>query len=315
MIPGLPAGGATPGVPPVAVAVGLAFVLEVAVGEPPADAHPVALFGRVVDRVADRSWPAPKLAGAVVALALPVAAAAAVYLPLRAAMALPDAVVAVLAGLVLWSTTSLRLLLESGERVVGQSDADPAAAREALPALVGRDPAALSAPLIRSAAVESLAENLSDGLVAPVLAFVVLAVVSLPAAAAGAAFVKAVNTMDSMLGYPGEFGWGSARLDDLVMLVPARATAVLLGPAAGDPEAAWRARRYARKPASPNAGWPMGALAAALTVRLEKPGAYVLNDVAAPPTVADGEAAVAAVRRAGAVTYILAAAVGVVLWL
>ena len=69
-----------------------------------------------------------------------------------------------------------------------------------------------------------------------------------------------------------------------------------------------------RSPASPNAGWPMGTMAAALNVRLEKPGAYVLNDIASLPDVADGEAAVAAVRRAGAVTYILAAAVGVVLW-
>jgi adenosylcobinamide-phosphate synthase len=304
----------TPALPGAAVAVGLAFALELVVGEPPADSHPVALFGRVVGRVADRSWPAPTLAGAVVSVALPAVAATLVYLPLRAATALPDAAVVALAGLVLWTTTSLRLLLESGERVIERSETDPEAAREALPALVGRDPAALSPPLMRSAAVESLAENLSDGLVAPTLAFVVLAAVSLPAAAAGAAFVKAVNTMDSMLGYPGEFGWGSARLDDVVMLVPARVTAVLLGPAAGDPEAPWRARRYAGTPASPNAGWPMGALAAALNVRLEKPGAYVLNDIASLPDVADGEAAVAAVRRAGAVTYILAAAVGVVLW-
>ena len=304
-----------------AAAVGLAAGLDWTLGEPPADFHPVALFGRVVG-AADQSWPAPRLAGVVLAVALPAAAAGAVYGLLSAVAAVlagrpavAAAALAGLAGLVLWSTSSLRFLLAAGRQVIDRSDADPAAAREALPALVGRDPETLSPPLVRSAAVESLAENLSDGLVAPLLAFVALSVVSLPAAAAAATLVKAVNTMDSMVGYPGAFGWGSARLDDLVMVVPARLSAVLLGVAAGDPEAPWRARRYARKPASPNAGWPMGALAAALTVRLEKPGAYVLNDVAGLPTVADGEAALAAVRRAGVVTYILAAAVGVIRWL
>ncbi|WP_254839125.1 CobD/CbiB family cobalamin biosynthesis protein [Natronomonas marina] len=302
-------------VPPVTVAVGLAVALEWLFREPPARYHPVALFGRVVEGVDARPPGSSKLAGAVVAVALPTAAAVLVYLPLSATAGLSGVVVAGLAGLVLWSSSSFGLLLEAGERVIEHSDADPEAARESLPALVGRDPGSLSPALIRSAAVESLAENLSDGLVAPVLAFVLLSFVSLPAAAAAAAFVKAVNTMDSMLGYPGDFGWGSARLDDAVMFVPARVTAALLGPAAGDPDAPWRARRYARKPASPNAGWPMGTIAAALDVRLEKPGAYVLNDISNLPTVADGEAALAAVRRAGVVTYILAAAVGVVLWL
>jgi adenosylcobinamide-phosphate synthase len=298
----------------ITVAVALAAGLDWTVREPPADAHPVALFGAVVDRLAAHPWAASKPAGAALAVALPTAVAAFVFLPLRATRPLPGVVV-VLAGLVLWTSTSLRLLLDVADRAIDRSVTGPDAAREALPALVGRDAAELSPPLVRSAAVESLAENLSDGLCAPLLAFAVFALVSLPAAAAAAAFVKAVNTMDSMLGYPGDVGWGSARLDDAVMFVPARLTAALLGPAAGDPEAPWRARRDARVPASPNAGWPMGTLAAALDVRLEKPGAYVLNDVADPPTVADGEAAIAAVRRAGLAAWTGTTALGVVLWL
>ena len=299
----------------ITVAVGLAAALDWVLREPPADYHPVTLFGGAVDRLAARRWRSPRLAGAALAVALPVAVAVAVYLPLRATRPLPGIVVATLAGLVLWTTTSLRLLVEVGDVAVAESISDPDTAREALEALVGRDAGALSPPLVRSAAVESLAENLSDGLVAPLLAFALVAPVSLPAAAAASAFVKAVTTMDSMLGYPGEFGWGSARLDDAVMFVPARLTAVLLGPVAGDPEAAWRARRYADAPASPNAGWPMGTLAAALDVRLEKPDAYVLNDVADLPTVGDGERALAAVKWTGFVVYAAVAGLGVLLWL
>ena len=299
----------------VTVAVLVASVLDRAFREPPASVHPVTWFGRLVDRVADREYPAPRLAGTVVAVTLPLGAALLVYGLLRASTPLPAIVVSVLAGAVLWTTTSLRLLLDLGERVVADSADDLDAAREALPALVGRDAGGLSPELVRSAAVESLAENLSDGLVAPLFAFALLSFVSLPAAAAAATFVKAVNTLDSMLGYPGAFGWGSARLDDLVMFVPARLTAVLVGLAAGDPDAPWRARRYARATPSPNAGWPMGALAAALNVRLEKPGGYVLNEVADHPTVADGRAAVEAVRRAGVAAYGTVAVVGVVRWL
>lgn len=299
----------------ITVAVLLALVLDWAFREPPADYHLVTWFGRVVESIADRQYRTPRLAGTVVAVALPLGAALLVYGALWATTPVPAIVVSVLVGLVLWSTTSLRLLVDLGDRINTDSESDLAAARDALPALVGRDVAELSPELIRSAAVESLAENLSDGLVAPLLAFLLLSFVSLPAAAAAATYVKAVNTLDSMLGYPGDFGWASARLDDAVMFVPARVTALLVGLAAGDPDAPWRARRYARATPSPNAGWPMGALAAALNVRLEKRGGYVLNEVADLPSVADGRNAVEATRRAGVATYGAVALVGVVRWL
>ena len=308
--------------PVIAIAVVLALALELTLREPPARFHPVALFGRVVESVSGAGYggPAPKLAGVVVAVGLSLGLALVVYAAVWLTAGIHWAAAVVLAGLALWSVTSLRMLLDVAAEVIEASNGGPedlAAAREALPALVGRPPEDLSPALLRSAAVESLGENLSDGLVGPLLAFAVGAVVSLPAAAAAAAFVKAVNTMDSMLGYHdvGDFGWASARLDDLVMWLPARVTAALLGLAAGDPDAPLRARRYAHVPPSPNAGWPMGALAAALNVRLEKPGVYVLNEIAEYPTVADGREAIVAVRRAGLAAYGGVAGVGVVLWL
>jgi adenosylcobinamide-phosphate synthase len=298
------------------VAVGLAAGLETAVGEPPARAHPVALLGDAIAWLEPRRFGVPKLSGTVYALAVPVGCALVAYGGVRLVeTAVLPLAGALLAGLVLWVSSSVRMLLESARRVVELSDEDVDAARDALLALAGRDADELIPGLLRSAAVESLAENFSDGLLAPLSAFVALSFVSIPAAAAGAAFVKGANTMDSMLGYPGAFGWASARLDDLVMFVPSRLSALLVGLAAGDPDAPRRARRYAHSTPSPNAGWPMGALAAGLNVRLEKPGVYVLNEVSSYPTIADGRDALAAIRRASIAAYGCALIVGVIRWL
>ncbi|MFA1610341.1 adenosylcobinamide-phosphate synthase CbiB [Halobellus rubicundus] len=286
------------------VAVALAAGLDAAVGEPPARIHPVALLGRVVglvDRGAEPSADAalsPRLVGALAALALPLGFAGVAVGVVAAGAAVDPWLGAALAGGVLFSTTSLRLLLASAREVIDASDADLGEARTALRALAGRDAAALDAAHVRSAAVESLAENLADGLVAPLAAFAVVAAgasalagagpvagadlraLALPLAAGAAAWVKAVNTLDSMLGYRSKpVGWAPARLDDLVMWLPARTSALLIAVAAGAPSLPFRApvRRLARRPASPNSGWPMATMAAALSVRLEKPGAYDLD--------------------------------------
>ena len=297
------------------VSVAVAGGLEAAIGEPPGAVHPVALLGRAVGRLEGHDFGVPRLAGTVYALAVPTGCAVLAYGAVAlAALAIPIAG-PLLAGLVLWVASSVRLLVGSGRRVVDSSETDLGGAREALLALVGRDASELSPGLVRSAAVESLAENFSDGFLAPLSAFLALSFVSLPAAAAAAAFLKGANTMDSMFGYPGPFGWASARLDDLLMFVPARLSAPFLAIGAGDPEAPLRARRYARSTASPNAGWPMGTLAAALNVRLEKPGVYTLNGVADHPTVPDGRRAIEAVRRGALLAYAAAGVVGVIRWL
>ncbi|HKJ58329.1 MAG TPA: CobD/CbiB family cobalamin biosynthesis protein [Halobacteriales archaeon] len=204
--------------PPIAAgAVALAAVLDLGVGEPPRRVHPVAFLGRLVAPF-DREWAHPTAVGAVVALAVPaIAAAVAGGLTLVAATAHPLAGGTV-AGLVLFAATSRRMLLEVARAVVDESESDLPGARSDLRALAGRDATGLTAGEVRSAAVESAAENLADGLVGPLLAFALIAPVSLPLAAAGAAWVKGVNTVDSMLGYPGKpVGTAGARLDDLVM--------------------------------------------------------------------------------------------------
>ncbi|WP_227739042.1 adenosylcobinamide-phosphate synthase CbiB [Halorientalis pallida] len=289
-------------------AVGLALALDVAVGEPPTTLHPVAWFGRAVGWL-DRDWPVPQLAGLVGALGLPLIAAVVVWTIVVAATALAPLAGATVAGLVLFVTTSLRRLLSAVRDVTETTERDLGAARERLRALAGRDASALPAGQVRSAAVESAAENLADGLVAPLLAFAVGAQLSPAVGAAAAAWVKAVNTMDSMLGYRSKpVGWGPARLDDAVMWIPARASALLLAVAAGAPTATRRVSRWVGSVPSPNSGWPMGTLAASLDVRLEKPDVYVLNADAHLPTVADARAAVRTVAVAGGLAYALTAA-------
>ncbi|MBN8633209.1 MAG: cobalamin biosynthesis protein [Rhodobacterales bacterium] len=142
--------------------------------------------------------------------------------------------------------------------------------RRAVAMIVGRDTAQMTGPDIARGAIESAAENLSDGVVAPVFWYLVA---GLP----GILAYKLINTADSMIGHMSpryrEFGWASARLDDLLNLIPARLTALLIALTHGwvDPKPILR---DAPKHRSPNAGWPESALAPVLNVALSGPRSY-----------------------------------------
>jgi len=168
------------------------------------------------------------------------------------------------------------------------------AGRERLSWLVSRDVQGLDAAAVRESAIESLAENLSDSVIAPLFWFVLL---GLP----GAALYRFANTADAMWGYPGMRGgrywqWAgkwAARADDVLSWLPARITAVLLWGVSRGNGARWSdLRAQSRLTPSPNGGWPMGAMALALGVRLSKPGVYVLNAPGRTPQAADTQRAV-----------------------
>jgi adenosylcobinamide-phosphate synthase len=177
--------------------------------------------------------------------------------------------------------------------------------------LVSRPTASLEAGEVASGAIESVAENLTDALVAPLACFLAL---GLP----GAFAYRALNTADAMLGYRQGaleyFGKFAARLDDVANLLPARLAALTLVVAAGrHAPAAWKiAWRDRRRTASPNAGWTMAAMAGALGVGLVKPGVYRLGD-GEPPNAADIERGIRLMARAAvlAVLATLALAVSV----
>ncbi len=174
------------------------------------------------------------------------------------------------------AATEVRVLLEQG---------DLAAARLSLRNLCSRDAADLSAAEVAAATVESVAENASDSIVAPLFYF---ALFGLP----GAVVYRAVNTMDAMIGYHGNYefiGKCAARLDDLLNLIPARLTAWLLLLAGFFQFKDWRQaraiwRRDAHLTESPNAGHPMAVMAGLLRVRLAKRNHYALGDDTTPVT-------------------------------
>lgn len=198
-----------------------------------------------------------------------------------------------LEALALKATFSLRELGRAGLRVAAALRRGAVEeARGWLRWLCSRDPARLDPAQLSAAAVESLGENTSDSVVAPLLAWALL---GLP----GALAYRAANTLDARIGYHGRYEWlgkAAARLDDLWNLLPSRLTALLLLAAGrlrgADAGAGLRVLRRDRgRTESPNAGWPMAALAGLLGVALEKPGHYRLGDPSTPPGPAQIEAA------------------------
>ncbi|MCP5065721.1 MAG: cobalamin biosynthesis protein CobD [bacterium] len=241
----------------------LALLIEWMVGDPASDLHPVAVFGRFAERVERRLYRDTRVAGCM-AWTVAVGAASVLIIALLAIASRTG--LGWLAGAaVLWATLGWRSLLAHATAVAEASDLS--AAREAVGHIVGRDVDAMSEIDVRRAALESLAENASDAVVAPLF----WAAIGGPLAAAA---YRWINTLDAMWGHRSQrfqhFGWAAARADDLASWVPARLTALFFLVAAHCwPEAGWRSQATAH--ASPNAGWPETALAQGLKVRLGGP--------------------------------------------
>jgi adenosylcobinamide-phosphate synthase len=314
----------------------LALGLEAALGYPGRlytwIGHPVTWMGRLIsalDRIlnrddwsADRRRAAGVLALVLLLLATGFAASAVAWLLLAFGAA-------GLAGLALGAGSLLaqRSLHEHVAAVpAGLREGGLAGGRAAVSKIVGRNPESLDEAGVCRAALESLAENFSDGVVAP--AFWLGA-----GGLAGGALYKAVNTADSMIGHRTPrhqaFGWAAARLDDLVNLPASRLAALLIVAAAmlhrgASPSGALRAvRRDAANHRSPNAGWPEAALAGALGLRLAGPRVYGATRVEdrwmgegrAGATAADVDRALALYRTACALLLALASGATLLVWL
>jgi len=285
----------------------LAVVIDWLIGDPPNAWHPVAWFGRIaqaLERRAPRDNPCAELlygagitASGIAIAALPALVIERVFVVRALARWNGDKSPTtnwswfgvLLAAIALKMTFAWRGLILAGQEV--QRDLETRAtdnARADLCALVSRDTRELDGSQLSAAAIESLAENASDSFVAPLFYYHLFGLPS-------ALVYRAVNTLDSMIGYRGRYeflGKVTARVDDALNFIPARVTALLLVLAArltrDDARRAFQTmRRDHARTASPNAGYPMSAMAGALDVRLEKVGHYHLNESGRAPQPRD----------------------------
>jgi adenosylcobinamide-phosphate synthase len=260
--------------------------------------HPVTWIGKLIDLL-DRSWnrsldaPATRRTAGITAALLVIALCCGIGWALQTWLA-PGWSRPVLLGILAWPLVALRSLHDHVAAVAQPLQAgDIDAARLAVARIVGRDPASLDEAGTSRAAIESLAENASDGIVAPVFWG---ALFGLP----GILGYKAINTLDSMIGHRSErhlwFGWAAARIDDIANFIPARLTGLLFALVASHPVVALSCMsRDANRHRSINAGWPEAAMAGALGVRLSGPRSYHdsvtqepwLNEDARDPLAAD----------------------------
>ncbi len=290
------------------IALLVALSIDRLFGEPPAWAHPVVGMGRYLNLFRLTGLP-PALGFVAGALAWLVGAALVVCItlglenwvllglqPWMSAGRLAAA--AAVIGLLLKPLLAWRMLAEEAMAVETALGTSLDAGRQRLSRLVSRDTSALTDTEVREAAIETLAENLNDSVIAPLFWF---AIAGLP----GAALYRFANTADAMWGYRDDREWcgkWAARADDALSWLPARLTALLLAPPSR------RLWREARRTPSPNSGWPMAAMALRLGLRLSKPGVYVLNAEGRPPQPGHLQAARRAAQQAVAIGGVLIAA-------
>ena len=256
-------------------------------GDPERLPHPVVLFGKLIAAGERRlnHGKHRRMKGAALAVTLIAATfgatAGLIVLSGMASPALRTAVEAVMIFYCLAGTT----LIKEVKGVFAALDVSTEQGRKQVARIVGRDTSQLTDNEIRKAALETLAENLSDGVIAPMFWLLLLGV-------PGMAAYKMINTLDSMIGYRTErykrFGTAAARIDDAANYIPARLTALLMIAVAGKPELLKFVARNGKRHASPNSGYPEAALAGILNCRFGG-GHYYFNEYFDKPFIGDND--------------------------
>lgn len=258
----------------------IGWCLDLLYGDPCCLPHPIVWFGKIIsicERKLNRG--AHRVAkGAIVAVGLIAGVFAITALLLGVLDPWPWAKIAVESVLVFYCLAGTTLAKEV-RMVFEACDRSLAEGRRQVARIVGRDTSGLSINEVRTAALETLAENLSDGVIAPLFWYALLGVPGMLA-------YKMVNTLDSMLGYKSPryllFGRWAAKIDDVANFIPARLTALLMLLGAGKLNLIGFVRRFGREHASPNSGWPEAALAGILNCRFGGTHSYFGEDVYKP---------------------------------
>ncbi len=279
-----------------ALSVFVGFALDCLLGDPLGRAHPVVLMGKLISFLENQLRPrfpktpqGERTAGTIMALTVPLVSADVGLLLLLLAWRLHPWVYLILSSFLCWQCFAARCLMTEAKKVVTCLEQQGlGAGRRQVSMLVGRDTENLTEEQVVKAAVETVAENTSDGVVAPLFWMALFGAV-------GGLFYKAVNTMDSMVGYKNDrylhFGRFAAKFDDVVNFIPARLSALAMIASAFllrlDGQNAWRIwRRDRRNHASPNSAQPESACAGALRVQLGGSASY-FGKLYEKPTIGD----------------------------
>ncbi len=279
-------------------------LMDCVLGDPMGLPHPVVGYGRLISFFEHR-WnhgQNRKLKGMLMTVLLVAGVAAVVWGVLVMARTLSVWLEVVLSAVLVFYCLAGKTLIDEVQAVFRETDVSLERGRKQVARIVGRDTSELTAQEVRIAALETLAENLSDGVVAPLFWYMVAGVPGMMA-------YKMVNTLDSMVGYKNEryrdFGCFAARLDDVANYIPARLTALLMVLVSGRWSLLAFVKRYGRQHASPNSGYPESALAGILDCRFGGPHVYFGQVVDKPwigencraVNTADMQVAVAVNRR------------------
>ncbi|MBQ8009090.1 MAG: cobalamin biosynthesis protein CobD [Bacteroidaceae bacterium] len=250
-----------------------AYLLDCLLGDPAWLPHPVVLFGKMISKGEHKlnQGEHRKLKGALLAISLVLLVFSATWGLLMLCREISPWLNVVLQIILVFFCLAGTTLIKEVRDVFLALDRSLEEGRKQVARIVGRDTTRLSAQEVRKAALETLAENLSDGVIAPLFWYIILGVPGMMA-------YKMVNTLDSMIGYHSErylhFGCFAARLDDVANYIPARLTALLMVLVAGKPRLLAFVKRFGRCHASPNSGYPESALAGILDCQFGGPHIY-----------------------------------------
>lgn len=265
----------------------LGWIADRLLGDPAFLPHPIVGFGKVISKGQEllNRGNYRVFKGAVLAISLIVTSFLFVYFILKATNLISPYLPALLSAIIIFFSLSGKTLIDEVTEVFVAVDRSVEEGRRQVARIVGRDTSALSPQQIRTAALETLSENLSDGVIAPLFWFMLLG-------APGMFAYKMVNTLDSMIGYKSEqykqFGCWAARIDDIANYIPARLTAILMIIATGRVSLFSFVREYGSKHSSPNSGYPEAALAGILGCRFGGPNVY-FGKVIDKPYIGDKE--------------------------
>ncbi len=264
----------------------IAIIIDVIFGEPPTKIHPVVWMGKLIDFFTNylikyRS----KISGIILTIIIVTIFTLATYVLLHS-LAFNYVLYILVSSLILWVTFAIKLLLSSAESMRNDINNNIQRARQSMSYLVSRNTAELTEEDLVSATIETLTENITDSVIAPLFYAFIFGV-------PGAVAYRVVNTLDAMVGYKTSekivIGWFPAKLDDILNFIPARIAGILVVIAAAILMLDWKnaykiMRRDARKPDSPNSGFSMAAAAGALNIQLKKIGYYEIGDASSPLT-------------------------------